>query len=180
MNLLSKFIFLLKKPRIIIVTGKGRALAAEAIFQVLKQKGILIFETELDKVEDFRFFVKNSRLPILVVTHIGEIPPDKDFFAGERGEVAEIKKLAKTLPPFAHLVLNFDDETVREIDEETNVFSLTFGFQEKADIKASDLHLNKGINFKINQKGNIVPVWLDSLYGKEHIYAALATVGCGI
>ncbi len=218
MNLLSKLIFIWKKPKIIIVTGKGRDITAEAIFQVLnqkfstsaptirgydgsavaasaggkirkitednlgflKQEEILIFETKLEKAKNFSFFVKNSKLPILVVTQVGEIPPDKAFFAGERNETTEIKKLTKILPPFSRLILNFDDETVREITEETNVFALTFGFQEGADFQSTDLRLNKGVNFKINYRGNIVPIWLDSLFGKEQIYSALAAAACGI
>lgn len=220
MNLLAKLIFLLRKPKIIIVTGNGRLCAAEAIFQVLNQhfstsaptsrsyggsaltpggggkvkklsekkanfldvlkNGILIFETKLKNPREFSFFIKNSKLPILVVTQIGEIPPDKDFFAGEKKEAEEIKKLAKILPSFSRLILNFDDETVREMKDETNLFSLTFGFQEKTDFRASDLKLNSGINFKINYQGNIVPIWLDYLFGKEQIYSALAAAVVGI
>lgn len=195
-GLLSKLIFLLKKPRVIIVVGKGRALAAEAIFQVLKQKfktekitrenfgflwgEILIFETELEKIEDLRFFVKNSKMPIFLTTHVGEVPPDKYFFTGERKETENMRKLIRILPPFSYLVLNFDDETIRELGDDSNIPALTFGFQEGVDLRASDLHFNHGINFKINYKGNVVPIWLDSLYGKEQIYGVLAAVVCGV
>jgi len=220
MNLLSKLIFLWKKPKVIIVTGNGRSCVAEAIFQVLKQcfsksadlsaedlskaeasgeggkvkkisekegnlldflkNEILIFDTELAKAKEFNFLIKNSRLPILVVTQVGEIPSDKDFFAGERKKVEEIKKLVKILPPFSRLILNFDDETVREIKSESSAHSLTLGFQSGADLKASDVRLNSGTNFKINYEGNIVPVWLNHLFGKEQIYAALVAVACGM
>ncbi|GAI57101.1 unnamed protein product, partial [marine sediment metagenome] len=96
------------------------------------------------------------------------------------------------------LILNFDDETAREIKTETIAHSLTFGFQEGADFQASDIKyqtsegseggkegkaifdLNTGVNFKINYKGNIVPVWLEKLFGKEQIYSALAAVGVGV
>jgi len=37
MNLINKIKFLLKRPKIVIVTGEGRACAKKAIFQVLKQ-----------------------------------------------------------------------------------------------------------------------------------------------
>jgi len=119
-------------------------------------------------------------LPILVVTHIGDIPFDKDFFAGPREKTKEIIKLAKILPAQGFLILNFDDETAREIKTETIAHSLTFGFQEGADFRASDIKLNTGVNFKINYKGNIVPVWLEKLFGKEQIYSALAAASCGV
>lgn len=184
MNVFEKIKFILRKPKVIIVTGSGRSCAREAIFQVLNQHfkvgdEILLFETDLKDKKEFEFFVKKSSLPILVVTHIGDIPFDKDFFAGEKEETIEIRKLAKISPPYGHLILNFDDETVREIKDETNLKEITFGFQERADFRATDIKLNGGTNFKINYKGNIVPIWLDGLFGKEQIYSALAAVVVG-
>ena len=55
----------------------------------------------------------------------------------------------------------------------------TFGFQEEADFRASDIKINGGLNFKINYKGNTVPVWLEVPFNKEHVYAALATAAAG-
>jgi len=186
-SIFNKIDFILRKPKVIIVTGAGRLCAKEAIFQVLKDyfkigKEVLIFETELKNfldIEKVNFLIKNSSLPILVVTHVGDIPSDKDFFAGEKEETKEIRKLAKSMPPFGYLVLNFDDETVREIKDETNLKEITFGFQERADFYASDIKINGGTNFKINHKGNVVPIWLDGIFGKEQIYSALSAVVVG-
>jgi UDP-N-acetylmuramoyl-tripeptide--D-alanyl-D-alanine ligase len=200
MNLLTKFIFYFKKPRVIIITGNGQQTTAEAIFQVLKQRfkvrkatktkilglkfflrnEILLVESDLQPVNSLEFLVTKSSLPILVGTHVGDIPFDKDFFAGNREKTAEIRKLAKILPVPGCLILNFDDETVRELKTETIVHPLTFGFQKEADFQASDLRLNSGVNFKINYKGNIVPVWLEKLFGKEYVYATLAASSVGV
>lgn len=181
-NIFNKIKFILKRPKVVIVAGEGRACTAEAIREVLKhdKNKILVIETELLKIDDFKFLVKKSSLPILVVTHIGDIPFDKDFFAGPREKTKEIIKLAKILPTRGFLILNFDDETAREIKTESNAHSLTFGFQEGADFQASDIKLNTGVNFKINYKRNIVPVWLEKLFGKEQIYSALAAAGIGV
>ncbi len=187
MNIFEKIKFLLNKPKVIIIVGKGRDLAKEAIFQVLKNhfkigKEILIFNTDFrspKEINQFNFLIKNCSLPVLIISHIGEIPFDKDFFAGELEETIEVRKMAKILPPFSHLILNFDDETVREIKAETNLKELTFGFQEGADFRATDIKLNTGTNFKINYKGNVVPIWLEKLFGKEQIYAALASIAVG-
>jgi len=223
-NFFKKIIFSFRRPKIIIVGGRGRQTTAEALFCVLKKnfrveklnekfpnifdiykKDILILETELTKstpVEKVNFLVQKSQLPILVITHFGDIPPaahsseprpqsgrDKDFFAGDEKDVTQFKKLAKILPAQGHIILNFDDETVREIKEETNLRDynppttpshiLTFGFQEGADFQATDIKLNSGTNFKINYKGNSVPIWLEKLFGKEQIYSALAAAAVG-
>lgn len=209
MNIFEKIKLLFKKPKIIIVAGEGRSCAKEAIFQVLKpyfkiEQGVLIFETDLTPhqtwwaAEKLKFLIKHSSLPILVVTHVGDIPFDKpsqvlsnkiwegkDFFAGEIEKTIEIRKLAKSLPSRGYLILNFDDETVREIKDETNLRELSFGFQEGADFQATDIKLNNGTNFKINYKGSIVPVWLAPTpkfgvgVGKEQIYSALAATAVG-
>ena len=199
MNIFERIKFIIKKPKVIIVTGEGRKVAKEAIFQVLKQHlkiddGILLLETDFKNssaVKNFKFLIKNSSLPILVVTHVGDIPFDKDsnppttlpqagpFFAGEREKTLKIRELTKCLPAQGYLILNFDDETVREIKDETNLKELTFGFQVEADFQASDIKLNTGTNFKINYKGNIVPIWLEKLFSKEQIYAALAAIAVG-
>jgi len=200
MNFLSKLIFLLKRPRVIIVGGKGSACATEAIFQVLKQyfrtekiskdrkltildifkNEVLILEVDSESVSLARFLIKKSSLPVLVVTHVGEIPFDCDFFAGEKEKTIQAYKLAKKLPAQGYLILNFDDETVREIKFESVAHSLTFGLQEGADFQVTDIKLNRGTNFKINYRGNIVPIWLEKLFGKEQIYSAQAAVCTGV
>jgi len=188
MNIFKKLIFLFKKSDVIVITGKGRACAAQAILQALKpyleKKKILIFESDLSKPKDsekFSFLLKKSQLPILVVTHVGEIPADKDFFAGEREETSQIRKLAEVLPARGFLILNFDDETVRELKSEINAHSLTYGFQERADFQATDVNVNlSGTNFKMNYQGNIVPFWLKNLFGKEQIYSALTAICLGV
>jgi len=190
MNIFEKIKFVLKKPSVIVVSGNGRFLAKEAIFKVLNPyfrigkdynpptalppKGrapILIFESGDKEIRKFEFFLKKSSRAILVITHIGDILYD---------EVKEVTLLAKTLPAQTNLILNFDDETVREINDITNLKTLTFGFGEKADLRASDVRLNMGTNFKVSYQGNIVPVWLEKLFGKEQIYSALSAVAVGI
>jgi len=195
-KIFEKIKFIFRKPKVVIVTGEGRACAKEAISQVLNEhfkidNEILIFETDLEDIGKFKFLVKKSSQPVLVVTHIGDIPFDKDsnppstlpqagpFFAGEREKTVEIRKLAKLMPAQNFLVLNFDDETVREIKDETNLKEITFGLQEGADFQATDIKLNTGTNFKINYKGNVVPVWLEELFGKEQIYSALSAAAVG-
>jgi len=191
-NFLSKLKFILKKPKVIIVIGEGRSCAKEAIFQVLKPyfkigQELFLFETDLTNYpggEKFKFLVRKSSLPVLVVTHVGDIPFDKDFFDGDKKKTVQIRELAKILPVYGYLILNFDDETVREIKDSNPPTApshiITFGFQEGGDFRATDVKLNHGTNFKINYKGNIVPVWLEGLFGKEQTYSALSAAAVGM
>lgn len=188
MNIIKKLKFLLKKPRVIIVTGSGGKPAKEAIFQVLSQhphagKNILISESNLKNpqdIEELKFLVRNSFLFIFVASHIEE-----------RETAQEIQRLAKIMPDSGWFVLNFDDQATKEMIDTTNLRVFTFGFQQGADFRATDININGrdaraalvagepvlGTNFKINYKGSIVPVWVEGDCGKEQIYAALAA-GC--
>lgn len=185
-NVFDKIKFVLTKPKVVIVSGRGKETAGEAIERVLGPafgRKVLVFKTDLENIGDFRFVVKNAKQTVFVVTHIGEYHPEKEFFAAEKESLVNIEKLAQGLPAQASLILNFDDETVRDVEQKSRARALTFGFGARADIKGSDVVLtqepNLGTNFKINYQGNIVPVWLERLFGKEHIYAALAAVAVG-
>ena len=182
---IKKLIFLKKRPKVIAVSAKDCSLAAAAIFHVLKnlfkvakvsgvkpsfqeirQNEILIFEIENPvTARKFKGWLKHSSLPILVVTRLEGIASK------------EIEDLAKALPSFGYLVLNFDDETTREIADILNVYSLTFGFGDNADIRATDCYFTKsGTTFKLNFKGNILPIWLPNLADKKYVYPALAAL----
>ncbi|MBZ9573039.1 hypothetical protein KJA17_02575 [Patescibacteria group bacterium] len=196
-NLFLKFIFLRKKPKVIVVGGVSSSLAVAAIFQVLKnffkvkkieekvrfkdisKNDILIFDfSKLSPPKKFKFWLKNSSLPILAISSLGEIPPSEIIFASPRSP--ELENLAQFLPSFSYLILNFDDETVRSIGDKLNVNQITFGFDQGSDFQVIDLRINKnGTNFKLNFEGNILPIWLRNLFGKKNIYSVLAAVCVG-
>lgn len=184
MDLLSKLKFILKKPKLIVVVGSGRISAKGAIFQVLSRhpqagKDVLLSESDLKNphdIEELKFLVSKSSLFILVSNHAADNPPG----------------LPKMMSADGWLVLNFDDEVVKETNG-TEIKTLTFGFKEGADFRATDINVNGrdassarktgepvlGTNFKINHKGNFVPVWLDGVCDKEQIYSALAAACVG-
>ena len=184
--MLDKLLFLLKKPKAVLISGNGRETAKEAIFKVYSRhfrvgKEIIICN---DSDKNAGFFIKKSQLPILAVSRIGEYHPEKEFFAGEISEAREIEKLANLLPSRGYLILNFDDETVRDLKNKSIAHPITFGFGARADMRASDIVLTQfpalGTNFKINYEGNIVPCWLENIFGKDNIYAALAASSIGL
>ena len=166
---MNKLLFFIKRQPIILVVGNGRHRAKETIIQIIKSD-VLIFESDLSEAEEFSFFLRKSKSPILVVAEIGPNPE----------EVLKIKNLAKVLPARGFLVLNFDDETMRQIKNEVVARSLTYGFWEGAEIKATDLNINQEANFKINYQGNIVPFWLKNISNQEQIYNILAAISVGI
>jgi UDP-N-acetylmuramyl pentapeptide synthase len=190
MDFFTRIIFHFKETKIIIVTGERKSYASETIAEVLSShfkvkkfiektpniidsltNEIFVIEADLKNQAIFKKLVKMvkySKLPILVVSKIGESAFEK------------IYKFSQLIPPYGFLILDFDDKKSREIDSITNLKNFTFGFEEGADFKASDLHINTGVNFKINYKGKIIPIWQEKFLGQEYIYSALAASCVGI
>ena len=75
---------------------------------------------------------------------------------------------------FDFLILNSDDNSLEDKIGKPEAEILTFGFEEEADFRVTDVRENNDTNFKINHKGNIIPVWLKGLFSKEQIYSVLA------
>ncbi len=192
---ITKYAFRKIQPKVIVVSGKISDIAKSAISQVLasflrvgkvskavpdiediKKRNVFIFEMkEKQELKNFEFWLKHSSLPILITTVLGDIPSETIVFASEKSE--EINDLAKNLSLFSHLVLNFDDETSREMSDNLSVYSLNFGIDEGADLRATDYqYTTNGTIFKLNFEGNIMPVWLNKLFGKKNIYAALCAL----
>ena len=199
-HFLIKTILLFGKQKAIIVTGNYAEDAAQAIFCVLKslkfriskltfspslkttlniaKSKILIIPAEAEEIKKVVKIFPLEQIKIVVVTPLGDIPPEDIVFAGEKIKRDKILQFLKKLSPQKFLVLNYDDETAREIDEFVNIKDITFGFDKGADLRASDITLDKeGTNFKLNFEGKVIPVWLNCLFGKKHIYAALAVFG---
>lgn len=181
-QIMNKIEFFFKRPKVVVITGEARETLKQAVLQVLGQR-FKVGEDFLIVDKDFEFFLKYSKLPVLAASHIGKYHPEKEVFAGEEQQALEIYKIAEALPFYGYSVLNFDDETIRDIKNKSKAHSLTFGLGQRADIRATDIVLkqfpNFGTNFKINYHGKIVPVWLKNLFGKENIYAALGGVAVG-
>ena len=91
--------------------------------------------------------------------------------------VDDVKKIS--FPLKNYLILDYNSDGARKIKDENPSKILTFGFQEDADFRASDIIQNGRTNFKINYQGNIVPVWLKNGFGQKEISSVLAAAAVG-
>lgn len=192
LNFIKKIIFLCQKPPVIIVVGNERFLTGDIIFQILKsnfrvrkifdnilplvksKNETLIFINKLSDFGDsgnFKFLLKKSRQPIFVISHSNGISPESED---------EVCKLAKFLPSYSFIIENFEKSILRKIKNEILVQLLTYGFQEEADFRATDVKRSEQeTNFKINYEGGIVPFWLKSIFQEKEIYNVLASICVG-
>ncbi len=113
--------------------------------------------------------VKSSSAPILVL----------DGFVENEGIKEGIQELVKALPKDSNLIFNIDDKLIKEISSNAKESSFTFGFDDKADFKASDVNINGGLNFKLNYNGKIMPMWQNNP-DNDYAYGALVASCVGM
>ncbi len=189
------------KPTIIIVSGKERSTASEAIQKVLhlnikvkknikhlrelksdNQKDVFIIESDFKNKkftnELTKIINKNNQI-ILVVTNVGDFLQLGEFSENEE-DAKEISEFSQTIPADGFLVLNYDDKVVGKIDEKNNLKTFTFGLQGGATFLASDIHINSGTNLKVSYNGNCIPIRQERVSGQQYVYSALAASCVGM
>ena len=169
MDKLSNFFTLLKKPKAIILSGPDSRIIKETAERILgphlkKDEDVLIVENNLESTEEVKIILQKSSFPVLVLNQTGEVSLEK------------IKALTEAMSGKGFLIVNSDEETIRQIREMSPVPVLSFGFELRSDFYASDIRINGGINFKINHKGSSVPIWLEKSKWEEKMTGALALV----
>ena len=165
MNFIAKFKFLQKKRPVIIITGERKKIISKIISNLLKNtlvtgEDFLIFESKLKDIKNLELFLKTSKKPVLVVAGIENI---------SEKELITISKFIKTLPEKTNLILSSNDEMVKKMGYFLNLNTLSFGFQEPADFRVSDIKSNGGTNFKVNYQGTVIPFWLKKIAQREEI-----------
>lgn len=168
MRFFFKLKFFLTKPIVVVIIGRENKEVKATISRVLGRfleinKDVFVFRAKEQEIAKFIFFLKNSRLPILLINDIDRVSSIENVPA------------AKT-----HFVLNYDDEKVRKIVNFDNPKTLRFGLSQRSDIFVSDIKKNGGTNFKINHKGSLVPFWFKEDLDKKEINIVLSAVSAGI
>lgn len=148
---------------------------------------ILILEMGIDRPGDMAYLTEFVQPKIGVVTLIG--PMHLEHF----GTIEKIEKekggLVTALPSDGWAIVNYDDERCRAIGKASKAKTITYGFDEKAMVRAVELFFSfenqsasdslAGISFKLSYEGSIVPVLLPKVLGYGAIYAALAGAAAG-
>jgi UDP-N-acetylmuramoyl-tripeptide--D-alanyl-D-alanine ligase len=156
---------------------------------------ILILEMGADKIGDIDYLVKLAPPKIGVLTAVTE--SHLQAFKDLKGVLKEKEKIVTALPKEAWALLNADDENAMSVLNKIRARILSYGFNDQADIKASDMlfiGLEKdfcetqyewdcktwGVNFKVSANGSTVPIFLPHCFGQQQVYAALAGVSVGL
>lgn len=149
---------------------------------------ILVLEMGVDRPGDMAYLKTIVNPKIAIITLIG--PVHMEYFGTIENIEKEKNLIIKDLPAEGWVILNYDDERVKSSIKSSKSKTLTFGFDEKADVRASEVVFSFeetknignliGINFKLSYKGSTVPVLLPKVIGYPAIYSALAAAAVAI
>lgn len=143
----------------------------------------LVLEVGIGKPGDMKKTASWLKSDIVIITAIGETPVHIEFFNSRKHLVEEKALLIKTLKKDGLLVLNADDETVLEMKTKTKNKFITYGFKPGADLLGSedsifydDNGIPLGIIYRVDEEGKSLPVIIEGVFGKNHIYASLGAL----
>jgi len=143
----------------------------------------LVLEVGVGKPGDMKKTASWLKTDAVIITAIGDTPAHIEFFNSHKHLVEEKSGLIKTLKKDGLLVLNADDATVLEMKNKTKCRVVTYGLQGEADVHGSGdsiLYSNanepEGIVFRVDSEGSSIPVVIEGVFGRNHIYASLATL----
>jgi UDP-N-acetylmuramoyl-tripeptide--D-alanyl-D-alanine ligase len=147
---------------------------------------ILILEYGADRPGDIKYLLGIARPNVSVITAIGEIPVHVEFYGGPEDVAREKGRLIEYLPVGGFAILNNDDPVVKNLQSRTRARVVTFGFEKGSEVRISRFE-NKvkdgrpaGISFKLENGSAVVPVRIESAFGRAHAYAAAAAAAIGL
>ena len=147
---------------------------------------ILVLEYGADRPGDIKRLAKHFKPHVAVVTEISKVPVHVEYFDSPEGVALEKSKILEALGPGDYAVLNKDDDWVWLMKDKTQAHVVTFGFDEKSDIRVSDYGYwseglePKGIRFRINQGEESLEVQLSGSLGKSQAMASAAAASVGL
>ncbi|MCH7529783.1 hypothetical protein IIB50_01565, partial [Patescibacteria group bacterium] len=144
----------------------------------------LILEVGADRPGDIKNITRWLKPDIVVVTRIPDVPVHVEFFASPADVLKEKNYLVKALKKDGILILNHDDENVMSLKQDLEHL-ITFGFKEGSNMQAANDNVYYqagvpvGIRFRVDYKGNSVPIEINGVVGRQHIDSALAALSVG-
>ncbi len=147
----------------------------------------LVLELGVDHPHDMDNAISLVSLDTAVITHVGDTPVHVEFFGSAKEVLDEKAKIIRGLSKDGALILAHDDPKVRALKDKSICKTLTFGIQEGADVLGEYYTVTydkngkpTGVTFKITHSGNIVPMTLFGVLGKQTMYPSLAATAFGI
>ncbi|OGM91300.1 hypothetical protein A2755_02815 [Candidatus Wolfebacteria bacterium RIFCSPHIGHO2_01_FULL_48_22] len=153
--------------------------AVQLIVPLKPYSDILVLEYGADRAGDIQKLLAIAKPDIGVITAIGNIPVHVENYPNGIEDVFREKaKLISALTAAKTAVLNADDPLYERLKERTRAKVVSYGFNEKADMRI--LHFThvlkemrvEGVAFKIQYKNSTIPISIPTAFSVSHAYAA--------
>lgn len=147
---------------------------------------ILVLEYGIDHPGDMDYLIDITKPDVAVMTAIGDVPVHIEFFKDVDELAREKGKLLEALPSDGHAIVNGDDPRVVALSERTKAKALTYGFEKNAEVRVSGFEhwierdVLKGVTFRLEHNGSLVPVRLTGVLGRPYALAAAAGAAVGL
>jgi len=143
----------------------------------------LVLEVGIGKPNDMKRTASWLKTDAVIMTAIGDTPSHVEFFNSHKHLIEEKSQLIKTLKKDGILILNADDKIILEMKEKSKHHTITYGFGEGADVLGSgdSIFYNEnnepaGVIFRVDEGGSSLPVVIEKVFGRNHIYATLSAL----
>jgi len=151
----------------------------------LQYPEILVLEMGADKPGDIPYLIDIAPCKVGVLTYISHA--HTEYFKTIKKIAQEKRVIITQLPSDGFAVINCDNDLVMQNISSTKAEIIKYGFSENADFRATDVNVVNdetnnwpiGLNFKINYKGNTVPVMLNGAIAEHSISASLSAFAVG-
>jgi len=142
-----------------------------------KYPQILILELRSQKKGRIRYLSELVRPEVGIITAIA--PSHMEHFKDLKTVFIEKKALVECIPKHGLVILNFDDQKVRDMASSTQAKVFYFGLDKRADIWADKIEVSlEGLRFGLHFKNKRHVVYAPGIINEYHIYPILAAVAC--
>lgn len=146
----------------------------------------LVLEVGADRPGDIAKVASWLKPDIVIITRIGDVPVHVEFFPSPLQLAEEKGKLIGALKTDGVLIVNADDEKVKNLAARFKGRIILYGFSQKAAIIASNNHIlydgdkPRGVTAKIDYNKKSIPLRLKNSFGKQSIYGAMAALAVAL
>lgn len=150
----------------------------------------LVLEVGADSPGGIKKMSEWLKPDILVITRFGKTPVHIEFFESVDDLIEEDGALIGSLKRKGIMILNSDDEDVRNFKNKSSNKAITYGTEGGSDVFASNYRVLYGINkkgkfptgiqFKVEYNGESALIVLMGVVGAHHIYPSLAAIAVGV
>lgn len=150
----------------------------------------LILEMGVGKPNDMKNMLELIKPDVSVLTALGVMPVHVEKFKNPEEVMKEKILLVTKAKEKSFVVINGDDPEIFDLRDKIKERNIAYGFGKGLDMVASnyrviykddkELGVPEGVTFKVDYKGNSVPVRLANCFGRQNVYSALASLSVGI